>query len=226
LRAAASITQETGDSSGAPVPPDASNGDFDAESAVAVAEIAGGATVVIVWAGDDVTAAVGVGADSAAAEAGDDEDFDDDADDDDDASADDEVSLDADAGLVAASAVLLDPDLVGFFFGFCGFAVEVIGSVADTTSPLTEVTGLLGESEDGLPDGESCDGESETEGESVDGASALLVLPVDAPDSDDPESDAPGAPESDGSAHAGIAVIADPMPSATANAPTRPTCLE
>jgi hypothetical protein len=227
LRAAASITHDTGDSSGAPVPPDASKGEASAESAVAVAvatgagaatgsEITGAATVLIVWADDDATVGVGAGADSAAEAVVD--DFGAVA-----ASADDEDSLGAVDGFVAASAVLPDPDLAGFFFGFCGFALEVIGSVADTTSPLTDVTGLLGESEDGLPDGVSCEGETATEGDSAVGESAPAVPPADAPDSDDPDSD---DPDSDGSAQAGIAVMAEPMPSATASAPTRPTCLE
>ena len=105
----------------------------------------------------------------------------------------------------AVLSVVLDD----FFFGFAGLAA--FGCVGETTSPLTELTGLVGAL---LCDGDSWDPDSVV-GDSVD-EEVVSVVPVEELDS------VPDAAES-GSAQAGPAAIADPTPSATANAPTRPT---
>jgi hypothetical protein len=109
--------------------------------------------------------------------------------------------------LSAVLSVVLDD----FFFGFAGLVA--FGSVGETTSPLTEVTGLVGE----LFGGDDSLDPEPVAGDSVDGD----VVP-DVPAGVEELDSVPDGAES-GSAHAGVAAIAEPIPSATANAPTRPT---
>lgn len=120
----------------------------------------------------------------------------------------------ADDGLGVVASVLsavLSVVLDDFFFGFAGLVA--FGGVGETTSPLTEVTGLVGE----LLGGDDPSDPEPVVGDSVDGD----VVP-DVPAGVEELDSEPDGAES-GSAHAGAAAIADPTPSATANAPTRPT---
>lgn len=120
----------------------------------------------------------------------------------------------ADDGLgvvVSVLSAVLSVVLDDFFFGFAGLVA--LGCVGETTSPLTEVTGLVGE----LLGGDDPSDPEPVVGDSVDG-DAVPDVPAGVEELDSE----PDGAES-GSAHAGAEAIADPTPSATANAPTRPT---